>query len=221
MYSFAQRSDTKVIDEPLYAHYLAKTNADHPGREQILANMENDGEKVIENVILGEYKVDVVFMKQMTHHLIHLDESFLDKVTNVFLIRDPKQLISSLAQVIPEVNMNSTGIKRQHELFHKLSEGDNRPIVIDSGEILKDPEKALTELCNALDIPFETNMLKWKPGPIKEDGIWALHWYENVHKSTGFEKQHTSSRELPENLSNLYNESLSFYKDLYSHSIKI
>lgn len=221
MYSFAQRSDTKVIDEPLYAHYLAKTNADHPGREHILANMENDGVKVIENVILGDYKENVVFMKQMTHHLLQLDESFLDKVTNVFLIRDPKQLISSLAQVIPEVNMNSTGIKRQHELFHKLSDGDNRPIVIDSGEILKDPEKALTELCNALGIPFESNMLKWKPGPIKEDGIWALYWYENVHKSTGFEKQHTSSRELPEILANLYNESLPFYKDLYSHSIKV
>ena len=221
MYSFAQRSDTKVIDEPLYAHYLAKTNADHPGREEILADMENDGEKVVENIILGEYSEKVVFMKQMTHYLILMDESFLDKVTNVFLIRDPKQLISSLAQVIPVVNMNATGIKRQHELFHKLSDENNRPIVIDSGEILKNPELALSQLCNALDIPFEKSMLYWQPGPIEEDGIWAKHWYENVHMSTGFEKQHTSSRELPENLIELYNESLPLYKNLYNHSIKV
>lgn len=221
MYSFAQRSDTKVIDEPLYAHYLAKTNADHPGREEILKDMENDGEKVVENIILGNYTEDVIFMKQMTHHLIEMDESFLDNVTNVFLIRDPKQLISSLAQVIPLVNMNATGIKRQHELFHKLSDDINKPVVIDSGEILKNPEFALTQLCNSLDIPFEKNMLSWKPGPITEDGIWAKHWYENVHKSTGFEKQHTSSRDLPEDLKDLYKESLPIYNDLYSHSIKV
>ena len=221
MYSFAQRSDTKVIDEPFYAHYLSKTNADHPGKEEILADMENDGEKVIENVILGDYNEDVIFMKQMTHHLIQINESFLDKVTNVFLIRDPKQLISSLAQVIPVVNMHATGIKRQHELFHRLSDDNNRPVVIDSGEILKNPESALTQLCYSLDIPFEKSMLKWEPGPIKEDGIWAKHWYENVHRSSGFEKQHTSSRELPEELTELYKESLPFYKDLFNHSIKV
>ncbi|MCB0727052.1 MAG: sulfotransferase family protein [Ignavibacteriae bacterium] len=221
MYSFAQRSDTKVIDEPFYAHYLSKTNADHPGKEEILADMENDGEKVIENVILGDYNEDVIFMKQMTHHLIQINESFLDKVTNVFLIRDPKQLISSLAQVIPVVNMHATGIKRQHELFHRLSDDNNRPVVIDSGEILKNPESALTQLCYSLDIPFEKSMLKWEPGPIKEDGIWAKHWYENVHRSSGFEKQHTSSRDLPEELTELYKESLPLYKDLFNHSIKV
>ena len=221
MYSFAQRSDTKVIDEPLYAHYLAKTNADHPGREEILANMENDGEKVVKNVILADYDEEVIFMKQMTHHLIEMDESFLDLVTNVFLIRDPKQLISSLAQVIPVVNMKATGIKRQYELFHMLSEGNQKPFVIDSGEILKDPEKALLQLCDLLEIQFDKNMLQWNPGPIKEDGIWAKHWYENVHRSSGFEKQHTSSRELPEDLTELYIESIPFYEDLYGHSIKV
>ncbi|HMR40742.1 MAG TPA: sulfotransferase family protein [Ignavibacteria bacterium] len=221
MYSFAQRNDTKVIDEPLYAHYLSKTNADHPGKEEILADMENDGEKVIEKVILGDHEEDIIFMKQMTHHLIRIDESFLDKVTNVFLIRDPKQLISSLAQVIPVVNMHATGIKRQHELFHKLSGENNKPVVIDSGEILKSPEAALIQLCNALNIPFIKSMLHWQPGPIKEDGIWAKYWYENVHKSSGFEKQHTSSRDLPAELADLYKESLSFYKDLFDHSIKV
>ena len=29
-------------------------------------------------------------------------------------------------------------------------------------------------------------MLSWDRGGIKEDGIWAKYWYENVHKSQGF-----------------------------------
>ena len=63
MYSFAQRSDTRVIDEPLYAHYLYKTNADHPGKEEVLASMEKDGNKVIKEIILGNYNEEIIFMK--------------------------------------------------------------------------------------------------------------------------------------------------------------
>jgi hypothetical protein len=35
MYAFAQRSDTAVLDEPLYAHYLRLTGLARPYREQV------------------------------------------------------------------------------------------------------------------------------------------------------------------------------------------
>ncbi|RMF66572.1 MAG: sulfotransferase family protein, partial [Calditrichaeota bacterium] len=35
MYSFAQREDTRVVDEPLYGYYLKLSGADHPGREEV------------------------------------------------------------------------------------------------------------------------------------------------------------------------------------------
>lgn len=38
MYSFAQRDDTEVLDEPLYAHYLRVTGVDRPYREELLSN---------------------------------------------------------------------------------------------------------------------------------------------------------------------------------------
>lgn len=221
MYSFAQRKDTKVIDEPLYAHYLHKTNADHPGKNEVISSMEYDGERVVREIILCEYYKEIIFIKQMTHHLIELDESFLEQVTNVFLIRNPKQLISSLAQVIPVVTMRDTGIARQFELFSNLREKGLTPVVIDSGEILKNPEKALTMLCESLGIQFDKKMLYWKAGARNEDGIWSKYWYKNVHKSTGFEKQETSSRELPENLIKLYDECLPYYEKLFLHSIKV
>ena len=52
MYAFAQRIDTIVFDEPLYAHYLKKSNLKHPGRKEILQNLENDGNEVIKKIIL-------------------------------------------------------------------------------------------------------------------------------------------------------------------------
>ena len=34
MYSFAQRPDTRVVDEPLYGHYLRVSGAEHPGDQE-------------------------------------------------------------------------------------------------------------------------------------------------------------------------------------------
>ena len=36
MYSFAQRADTTVVDEPFYGFYLDQTKIPHPGREEVL-----------------------------------------------------------------------------------------------------------------------------------------------------------------------------------------
>ena len=37
MRAWEARGDTAVVDEPLYAHYLAATGLDHPGRAAVLA----------------------------------------------------------------------------------------------------------------------------------------------------------------------------------------
>ena len=82
MYAFAQRSDTHVIDEPLYAHYLhtkygaQALESTHPATAEVMASMSTDGAHVIEQVILGSCEKSVLFMKQMAHHLINIDRSF-------------------------------------------------------------------------------------------------------------------------------------------------
>ena len=53
MYSFAQRPDTRVVDEPLYAHYLRVSGAEHPGKAEVLRSQEQDGEKVVRDVARG------------------------------------------------------------------------------------------------------------------------------------------------------------------------
>ena len=42
MYSFAQREDTAVVDEPLYGHYLSLTHAPQPHWEEMIEVLEND-----------------------------------------------------------------------------------------------------------------------------------------------------------------------------------
>lgn len=220
MYSFAQRPDTIVFDEPLYAHYLKTTGVEHPGNAEILQSQEQDGNKVVQKIILGKYDKPVVFFKQMTHHLVQLNEDFLNDVLNIIFIRDPKQIISSYAEVRPNVTMQDIGIKKQLDLFNILIAQKSFAVVLDSNEILKSQSKVLSELCERLDIPFYNEMLSWPAGPKKEDGVWAKHWYQNVHTSTGFAKQKTSNRPLPAYLEQLYNESKIYYDKLFIHSIK-
>ncbi len=221
MYSFAQRKDTRVVDEPLYAAYLMSSGAEHPGREEILNAYDTDPQQVITATFQkGEGQHDVLFVKNMTHHLTGLDLHFLEEVTNILYIRNPKQVLTSYAKVIANPVSEDIGIKEQADLFRFLCKKNRKPIVLDSGELLKNPEKVLSELCVACGVHFDSNMLQWEAGPRPEDGIWAKYWYANVHQSTGFVPQKSSSSPLPEYLEPLYQELKPYYELLFQHSIK-
>src|SRR3712207_9583621 len=47
MRSWGNRRDTVVVDEPLYAYYLAATGIDHPGRDAVLASQPTDWRVVV------------------------------------------------------------------------------------------------------------------------------------------------------------------------------
>ena len=71
MYSFAQRPDTHVVDEPLYGHFLRVTGTVHPGRDEVMANVNCDGDAVMQELLAASSdNPDVLFMKQMAHHLL-------------------------------------------------------------------------------------------------------------------------------------------------------
>ena len=185
MYSFAQREDTQVFDEPLYAHYLKISGANHPAREKILQSLENNGNKVVQDVILQKSK-KILFHKLMAHFLIDIDTAFLSKVSNIIFIRNPEEIIASYSKVIPNPKMEDIGVEKQYELYNHLVNIGNNPIVLDSKYLLKNPKIILQKLCLLLAIPFEEKMLNWKKGARQEDGIWAKYWYKNLHNSTGF-----------------------------------
>ena len=218
MYSFSRRPDTTVIDEPFYAHYLSTTGIDHPGREDTLKFMAADINEVLSNIFSNQ-RCEVLFLKNMAHHHQQMKLDFLENMTNLFLVRNPHQLIASFAQVIENPTMQDIGLEKSWELFNIVKR--QNPIVLDSAEILKDPKGLLKKLCKKLQIKFYDEMLSWKKGGIKEDGPWAKFWYKNVHNSNGFTKQKTSSRELPKNCQSLYIESLKYYDKLSSNSITV
>ncbi|MDN3594763.1 sulfotransferase family protein [Zunongwangia endophytica] len=219
MYSFAQRKDTKVFDEPLYAYYLKQTNSNyHPGTQEIINSMESDGNKVVD-MMLNNNEKPVLFFKNMTHHLLDLDTSFLKEVTNVLLTRDPKDMIPSFNQVIENPTMQDVGYSAHTKILKELDTLNAKTIVLDSTETLKNPEAKLKILCDFIGITFDSNMLSWKAGAIPEDGVWAPYWYTNVHKSTGFNKYVPKKKDFPEHLQPLLEECIPHYEVLKNRSI--
>jgi len=219
MYSFAQRPDTLVLDEPFYAFYLQKSGVDHPGKDEVLKSQPADEFEVTRTIFQpGAY--DVLFIKNMSHHLEIMDQSFLEKVTNVFLIRNPKQILASYSQVIETPTLRDIGVEYQFTLFNRLKEKGQLPVVVDSGLILNNPESVLIQLCQHVNIPFMKGMLQWQPGAKAFDGVWAKYWYSNVHKSTGFEKQPTSDRPLDSRLQALNEKAQYYYEALLPFSLQ-
>jgi len=220
MYAFAQREDTKVFDEPLYAHYLKVSGAIHPAREQVLQTLENDGEKVVHEVILQKSE-KLLFHKLMTHFLIGINTEFLSEVINIIFIRNPEEIIASYSKVIPNPKMNDIGVKQQYELYLSLKEEGETPIVLDSKYLLKNPEVILGKLCDILGIPFDEKMLKWEKGARKEDGVWADYWYKNIHNSTGFLPYTKKEITLTGSNAELAEECLPYYEFLTAKSIQL
>lgn len=220
MYSFAQRQDTLVFDEPLYAYYLKNTNAKeyHPGADDILASMENDGKKVV-NMMLTENKKQILFFKHMTKHLLNLNIEFMKDMLNVILIRDPKEMLPSFAKVIPNPTMDDVGYEKHIELMNYFDKNAIKYVVLDSKKVLLHPEKILIQLCELLNIPFNSNMLHWKAQQRKEDGIWAKYWYNNIHKSTGFIKYNAKTESFPKHLKPLLEDCIPHYNKLLEHTI--
>jgi len=220
MYSFAQRSDTRVVDEPLYAHYLATSGVDHPGREEVLAAQENDGERVVRDVVLGSADRPILFLKQMAHHLRQLDTEFLRETVNVLLVRDPREVLTSLVHQIPEPRLVDTGVDIQVDLLDRLRELGQQPIVVDSRELLLNPPAVLEQLCSRVGIAFDPSMLRWEAGARSEDGVWAPHWYENVHKSTGFAPYRPKDVPMPEHVRPVLAEAAPLYDRLFELALR-
>ena len=219
MYSFRERSDTLVVDEPLYGHYLKVTRADHPGDDEVMAVMDRDGERVVREVILGPCGRPVHFFKNMAHHLVGLDRGFLGGITNVLLIRDPAEMLPSLAQQLQAPTLRDTGLLQQTEILDHALESGGEPVVVDAKDLLLDPSGVLRLACEKLALPFEEAMLRWPAGPKPEDGVWAKHWYANVHASTGFSAYTSKTDAFPERLSPLLEECLPLYERLARYAI--
>tara|TARA_B100000614_G_scaffold261885_1_gene293082 strand:- start:346 stop:1011 length:666 start_codon:yes stop_codon:yes gene_type:complete len=221
MYSFAQRLDTVVFDEPLYGAYLSKSNAHkyHPGAKEIMASMTISYQSAF-NQMLGPQKKPIAFFKNMAHHLFEPDIKLMSKGMNIILTRNPIEMLPSFDKVISNPKIDDVGYKAHVDLLNYMDSYKLDYVVLDATFLLKNPERVLRKLCKACSIAFDPTMLEWTSGSRPEDGVWAKYWYQNVHRSTGFQPYTEKSDPFPKHLLPLLKECERFYSVLVSKSLK-
>ncbi|NBP07541.1 MAG: HAD family hydrolase, partial [Gammaproteobacteria bacterium] len=137
MRSFGNRSDTVVVDEPFYAHYLLATGLSHPGRDEVIAHHDVDWRRVA-NTLHAPLPagVTVHYQKHMAHHLLPtMGGAWLDGLTHAFLLRNPEDMLRSLGNKLEEVRIEDTGLPQQLEIFEKITrESGHAPAVIDADD---------------------------------------------------------------------------------------
>ena len=222
MRSWGNRPDTMVIDEPFYALYLQRTGKHHPGWTEIVSQTQTDVDKIIES-LLASLPADktVFYKKQMAHHLWPgIDRTWLNAVTNCFLIRDPADVITSYLRKNPEPTIEDLGFIQQAELFDlvRCTIGAVPPI-IDASDVLQNPRRTLHLLCRAVGVEFDTAMLSWPPGLRETDGIWAKYWYAEVAKSTCFQPYRSKAEAIPVRLQKIYEQCRDAYEELYKYRL--
>ena len=157
----------------------------------------------------------------MTQHVLEgFDLTWMNEVTNVFLIRHPARVIKSFGAKLNNATIDDIGFKQQLNLFNYVSEIGHRPLVIDSFDIRKDPRSALECLCNEVGLDFIPDMLSWPKGGHKSDGVWAKHWYGAVHLSEGFSEEEKDLPSLDALQTDISRKALPFYHALEEHKLK-
>jgi hypothetical protein len=188
MRSWENRTDSIVVDEPLYGHFLAVTGIDHPGRDEVLAVEETDWRRAVEALLAPlPDGVAVFYQKQMAHHLTaDIGHDWIAGLTNALLIRDPREVVASYLRSRATVTPDDIGLRQQIELYDELSAAGTPPPVIDAGDFLRDPRSYLERLCDLVGVGFDQRMLSWPSGRRESDGVWAPYWYDAVWASTEF-----------------------------------
>ena len=222
MRSFGSRADTFVSDEPFYGCFLETGGVDHPMREEVIAAMDCDWHSVMATLRgAAPDGSPIWYQKQMWHHMVGpIGYDDFAGFTHAFLIREPERMIASYLRKRESAAFEDFGLERQAEFFDREADRLGKaPPVVDANDVLAAPEAVLSKLCAALGTPWDPAMLHWAPGRRETDGVWAVHWYGAVERSTGFGPPEIEPVELPPEAQRLAVRCRPYYDRLAAHRL--
>ena len=223
MRAWENRPDTVVVDEPLYAAYLARTGLDHPVRDEVIASQPTDIETAVAELSAPlPGGVHVHYAKHMAHHVSRdMDLGWTLAFRNVLLIRDPAEVVASYVRARETCEPEDIGVPQQGRLMELWDRHALDVPIVDATDFLRAPEAHLRWLCAWLGIDFTSRMLSWPPGPRDSDGVWAPHWYAAVRQSTGFEPWRPREANLSEHDAAVAEACRPVYEALYARRVRV
>ncbi len=189
-----------------------------------------DGDKTTPSLTLESVWGDIqarankkpVFIKDFPHYISHMwTPGFLSHFNHAFLIRDPAKTISSMYNKWPDFDEGEVGFPEQRALFDLLTAlNGTPPPVIDSDDLLEDPQRMVKLWCDAVGIRFIPEALTWPAGGDPSEHSWwdGGSFHGNLANSTGLTPQtrkYVEVNDAPDRVKQVYRRMRPHYEHLY------
>jgi len=222
-----QRGDLECLHEPF-------GEAWYQGEEPFWPRFQ-PGDKTTPGLTLQSVWDDIrtraakgpVFLKDFPHYINHMwDAEFLGCFTHAFLIRDPALTITSMYAKWPDFDAGEVGFSEQRALFDLLTAlHGTPPPVIDSGDLLENPQGVVKAFCEAVEIPFLEEALTWEPGSDTAQYSWwdGGSFHANLKNSTGLtvqKRKYVEISEAPSRVQHVYRRMKPHYDRLHRYRIQ-
>lgn len=224
-----QRGDMDTLHEPF-------GEAWYQGEDPLWPRFQ-EGEKTTPGLTLESVWQNIqaraekgpVFLKDFPHYINHMwTPDFLAQFTHAFLIRDPAKTITSMYDKWPDFDELEVGFPEQRALFDLLTaiDGGKAPTVIDSDDLLENPEAVVEAFCDGVGIPHLPQALSWEPGGDPSAHSWwdGGSFHANLAKSTGLKRQarkYVDLENTPERVRRVHRRMLPHYQHMWQHRVKV
>ncbi len=171
-----------------------------------------------------------VFIKDFAYSIMHIaDDAFLDAFRHTFLIRDPKKVITSLHARWPDIALDEVGFEDLHTLYQRVADRTGEPpVVLDSDELLDDPEAGMKAYCQAVGIRHIAASTQWQDQAVRDKGssptwsTYAYDFHDQLRASVKLSRQKRNYPTLNSNpdMQRLYAASRPHYDSLYEKRLR-
>lgn len=118
--------------------------------------------------------------------LVCSEQRFLAQARHAFLIRRPEEIAASFFALEGDMRIYDTGIEALYQLYIAVQDaGGHPPIVIDSDDLVTQPEATMRAYCTAVGLPFDADALNWEAG-VQPEWQRTARWHEDASASTTF-----------------------------------
>lgn len=185
-----ERGDFHVFHEPFsYLYYVHENKTDN-SQEYIDTSHPSTFPEICD-MLINKSQKQPVFFKDMALHCINYllkDNLLIQNITHTFLIRDPAKTIASNYAMDPNISLDGIGCHQLYDLYQKTIEVCNsQPVIIDADDLENNPGKTVSSYCQAIDIMFIEEAMRWEASLPEEWKIWES-WHKDAARTTSIQK---------------------------------
>jgi hypothetical protein len=152
------------------------------------------------------------------------DQAFLAEVTHTFLIRHPAETIASHFALNRNLGRDEIGFAWLADIYDAVARRTGAaPVVVDSDDLIANPEDTVQEYCRRVGIPFLSEALRWQPG-MRDEWRKTRSWHEATSRTGNFAATRPAYPETVRNnpvLASYLDYHLPYYRKLRAHRMVV